>query len=125
MNEGYVLAGALTGFMVGLTGVGGGALMTPILLLVFGIRTGSTHYFEAALLMALAAPPLWQDLKAQRACKPGVAPGQGSSTYRPGWAFSSAWPAASTMPSLMPNFILRGARLATITVSLPSRSSGL
>jgi uncharacterized membrane protein YoaK (UPF0700 family) len=34
----------------------------------------------AALLMALAAPPLWQDLKAQRTRKPGVAPGQGSST---------------------------------------------
>lgn len=33
----YALAGALTGFVVGLTGVGGGALMTPILLLVFGI----------------------------------------------------------------------------------------
>ena len=56
---------------------------------------------------------------------PGAAPGQGSSTYRPGCAFSSAWLAASTMPSLTPNFILRGARLATITVSLPTRSSGL
>lgn len=33
----YVLAGALTGFVVGITGVGGGALMTPILLLFFGI----------------------------------------------------------------------------------------
>lgn len=33
----YVLAGAVTGFVVGLTGVGGGALMTPILLLVFGV----------------------------------------------------------------------------------------
>lgn len=33
----YALAGALTGFVVGLTGVGGGALMTPILLLVFGV----------------------------------------------------------------------------------------
>ena len=33
----YVFAGALTGFLVGLTGVGGGALMTPILLLFFGI----------------------------------------------------------------------------------------
>lgn len=38
MIEGaYVLAGALTGFAVGLTGVGGGAIMTPILLLVFSI----------------------------------------------------------------------------------------
>ncbi len=33
----YALAGALTGLVVGLTGVGGGALMTPILLLVFGV----------------------------------------------------------------------------------------
>ena len=33
----YALAGAFTGFVVGLTGVGGGALMTPILLIVFGV----------------------------------------------------------------------------------------
>ena len=37
--------------------------------------------------------------------------------YRPG-------PAARTMPSLTPNFIFRGARLATITVFLPIRASG-
>ncbi len=34
----FTLAGALTGFVIGLTGVGGGALMTPILLLVFGVQ---------------------------------------------------------------------------------------
>lgn len=33
----FIVAGALTGFVVGITGVGGGALMTPILLLVFGV----------------------------------------------------------------------------------------
>ena len=33
----YILAGAMTGLVVGLTGVGGGALMTPILLLFFGV----------------------------------------------------------------------------------------
>ncbi|HJW02485.1 MAG TPA: sulfite exporter TauE/SafE family protein [Azospira sp.] len=33
----YALAGGVTGFVVGLTGVGGGALMTPLLLLVFGV----------------------------------------------------------------------------------------
>jgi len=32
-----VLAGGLTGLLVGLSGVGGGALMTPLLLLVFGV----------------------------------------------------------------------------------------
>ncbi|MEY4810357.1 MAG: hypothetical protein RI986_695, partial [Planctomycetota bacterium] len=33
----FVVAGAVTGCVVGLTGVGGGALMTPILILFFGI----------------------------------------------------------------------------------------
>jgi uncharacterized membrane protein YfcA len=32
-----VLASALVGFLVGLTGMGGGALMTPMLVLVFGV----------------------------------------------------------------------------------------
>src|SRR5690242_21950205 len=33
----YVLSGFLVGFLVGLTGVGGGSLMTPLLILLFGI----------------------------------------------------------------------------------------
>ena len=33
----FAFAGMLSGFAVGLTGVGGGALMTPILLLIFGV----------------------------------------------------------------------------------------
>lgn len=37
IDAAYALGGALTGFAVGLTGVGGGALMTPILLIVFGV----------------------------------------------------------------------------------------
>lgn len=37
IDASFVVAGAGTGFLVGMTGVGGGALMTPILLLVFGI----------------------------------------------------------------------------------------
>src|SRR5215472_8569222 len=32
----YVASGALVGFFVGMTGVGGGSLMTPILILLFG-----------------------------------------------------------------------------------------
>jgi uncharacterized protein len=51
MDEMLVLAGALTGFLVGLSGVGGGALMTPLLLLVFGIApmaaVGTDLWFAA------------------------------------------------------------------------------
>src|SRR3984957_2627091 len=34
----YVVSGFLVGTLVGLTGVGGGSLMTPLLILVFGIN---------------------------------------------------------------------------------------
>src|SRR5262245_61944189 len=33
-----IVSGALVGFVVGLTGMGGGALMTPILVLLFGVQ---------------------------------------------------------------------------------------
>lgn len=46
-----MLAGAVTGLAVGLTGVGGGALMTPILLLVFAVApaaaVGTDLWFAA------------------------------------------------------------------------------
>ena len=38
MDFGFIIAGFLVGFLVGLTGVGGGSLMTPILLLFFHIK---------------------------------------------------------------------------------------
>jgi uncharacterized membrane protein YfcA len=37
MELGYIVAGLVVGFMVGLTGVGGGSLMTPLLIFGFGI----------------------------------------------------------------------------------------
>lgn len=38
MDVGYVFAGFVVGLIVGLTGVGGGSLMTPILIFVFGVK---------------------------------------------------------------------------------------
>ena len=38
MDWGFVVAGFMVGWLVGLTGVGGGSLMTPILLLVFNVK---------------------------------------------------------------------------------------
>jgi len=36
----YTVAGAGVGFVVGVTGIGGGALMTPILVMLFGVAPG-------------------------------------------------------------------------------------
>lgn len=51
-----VAAGAGTGLLVGLTGVGGGAVMTPLLLLVFGVAPtaaiGTDLWFAAITKMA-------------------------------------------------------------------------
>lgn len=51
MDWAFVVAGAATGMMVGLTGVGGGALMTPLLLLIFGVApltaVGTDLWFAA------------------------------------------------------------------------------
>ncbi len=38
IQPGYVLSGLLVGLLVGMTGVGGGSLMTPLLVLVFGMH---------------------------------------------------------------------------------------
>ncbi len=37
MDLGYILAGLVVGFLVGMTGVGGGSLMTPMLIFLFGV----------------------------------------------------------------------------------------
>jgi uncharacterized membrane protein YfcA len=56
-DGGYYLAGAVTGFTVGLTGVGGGALMTPILLWLFRINPSTAVATDLwfAVLTKLAA----------------------------------------------------------------------
>jgi len=40
-NPFYALSGFLVGLLVGLTGVGGGSLMTPILVLIFGVHANT------------------------------------------------------------------------------------
>lgn len=62
IEPGHAVAGAATGFVVGLTGVGGGALMTPILLLVFGVapQTAVATDLWFAAITKCAALPLHQ-----------------------------------------------------------------
>ncbi|TIX49689.1 sulfite exporter TauE/SafE family protein [Alteraurantiacibacter aquimixticola] len=51
MDLAYSLAGAFVGFLVGLTGVGGGSLMAPILIILFGfnpaVAIGTDLWFAA------------------------------------------------------------------------------
>ncbi len=60
------MAGSLTGFVVGLTGVGGGALMTPILLLGFGMAPhsaiGTDLWFAATTKLAITRVHYGKDL---------------------------------------------------------------
>lgn len=51
-----VLGGAIVGLLVGMTGAGGGALMTPILILLFGV-TPSTA-ISSDLVAAVVMRPL-------------------------------------------------------------------
>ena len=38
MDLGYILSGFAVGMLVGITGVGGGSLMTPLLVFLFGFN---------------------------------------------------------------------------------------
>ncbi|MBW4077622.1 MAG: sulfite exporter TauE/SafE family protein [Acidobacteria bacterium] len=51
-----VLASALVGFLVGLTGMGGGALMTPMLVLLFGVTPSAA--ISSDLIAAFFMKPL-------------------------------------------------------------------
>src|SRR3954471_4039512 len=48
-----ILGAAIVGFLVGMTGAGGGALMTPMLILLFGIKPSTALSSDpvAAVLM--------------------------------------------------------------------------
>jgi uncharacterized membrane protein YfcA len=43
IDQQFAMAGFLVGALVGMTGVGGGSLMTPILILLFGAGHGCRH----------------------------------------------------------------------------------
>lgn len=66
MGGAPVVAGALTGLVVGMTGVGGGALMTPILLLVFDsvplTAVGTDLWFATITKLAVSGLHLRQRL---------------------------------------------------------------
>jgi len=56
IDWGIVLAGAIVGFTVGMTGMGGGALMTPILVIFFGVTP--TAAVSSDLVAAMIMKPI-------------------------------------------------------------------
>ena len=56
LNFALVIASIVVGFLVGLTGMGGGALMTPMLVLIFGVSPSAA--ISSDLIAALFMKPL-------------------------------------------------------------------
>ncbi|MDE2343715.1 MAG: sulfite exporter TauE/SafE family protein [Betaproteobacteria bacterium] len=122
MEWSYAVSGLLGGFLVGLTGVGGGSLMTPLLVMAFGIppstavgtdllyaaatkasgvwahhRKGNVEWRATGLLMLGSAPATLITLVALRNFKP--TPGF-ESGIRHGLALALALTAASLLCGL-------------------------
>ena len=61
----HVVAGLLVGLLIGLTGVGGGSLMTPLLVLLFGVNAqtavGTDLLFAAATKITGSAVHGWRE----------------------------------------------------------------
>ena len=58
------LAGLIIGFVIGLTGMGGGALMTPVLVLVFGVNPGTA--VSADIVTSLVLKPFGGSIHVRR-----------------------------------------------------------
>lgn len=58
------LAGLIVGFVIGLTGMGGGALMTPVLVLLFGISPGAA--VSADVVTSLVLKPFGGSVHVRR-----------------------------------------------------------
>ncbi len=64
IDPALVVAGLIVGFVVGMTGMGGGALMTPILVLVLGITPSSA--VSSDLVASLIMKPVGATVHARR-----------------------------------------------------------
>lgn len=58
------LAGVIVGFVIGLTGMGGGALMTPVLVLLFGVNPGAA--VSADVVTSLVLKPFGGSIHVRR-----------------------------------------------------------
>jgi len=59
MELGYALSGLLVGFIVGLTGVGGGSLMTPLLVMAFGVSPATAVGTDLLYASLTKATGVW------------------------------------------------------------------
>src|ERR1700691_3810801 len=64
MDPYIVLGSAIIGFLVGLTGAGGGALMTPMLILLFGVTPSAA--ISSDLVAAVVMRPIGAAVHLQR-----------------------------------------------------------
>ena len=114
-----VVAGMTIGVVAGMTiGVVAGMTIGVVAGMTIGVVAGMTIGVVAGMTIGVVAG--MTETGNHLTFMPGLAPVSGVRMK----ISSPPGPAASTMPSDTPKRILRGARFATITVSLPTRSSG-
>ena len=114
-----VVAGKAAGVIAGMTiGVVAGKAAGVIAGMTIGVVAGKAAGVIAGKAAGVVAS--LSETGNHLTFMPGLAPASGVRMK----ISSPPGPAASTMPSDTPKRILRGARFATITVSLPTRSSG-
>lgn len=115
----YVVTGASVGFIVGLTGIGGGALMTPLLLL-FGFPPATAIGTDLMYAGITKASGAWAHFKQGHVqwniLKPLMA-GSISATLITGWALHHLFDHADQYSQLLTS-VLGGMLLITATVIL-------
>ena len=108
MNEwmlGYLLLGAVAGFFAGLLGVGGGAIMVPVLALMFSAQGfPKEHLMHLALGTSMAAI-VFTSISSLRACdsisaRRGLRPPASTSTSSRLPASCSSADATALMPAI-------------------------
>jgi len=79
------LAGLLIGLLVGMTGMGGGSLMTPLLVLVFGFKPTiaiGTDILHGAIFKSFGALRHRWSTRPERTCSSRCSPPRGSCRSR-------------------------------------------
>jgi uncharacterized protein len=107
MDWAYTVSGLVVGFIVGLTGLGGGSLMTPLLVLMFGIPPATAVGTDLLYASITKAGGVW------------VHNNKGNVNWKlVGWLAAGSLPASALTTGLLSTLELRDELLSTLISSV-------